>query len=269
MGGHVEPGLRRRRGAVDEHQGAGVVGHRGDLGDRVLGAEDVGDVGDGDELGTTLEERREGIHVEPPLGVDRRPVDGGPGALGELLPGNDVRVVLHLGQDDAVAGTDVGVAPRPGDEVDRLGGVADEDHLAAVSGADVAGDCRPGALVRRGRLGRERVRAAVDVGVVAALVVVDRLDRVEDPLGAGAAVEVGDRLAVDLAVERRELGADLGEREAGVRDGAVGPGADRALGRRLLHGRGGARRRRPPRPPRGSSRSLCPRARRPARDRLA
>ena len=39
--------------------------------------------------------------------------------------------------------------------------------LAAVGGAEVVGDRRPGALVGGGRLGRERVRAAVDVGVVA------------------------------------------------------------------------------------------------------
>ena len=122
-------------------------------------------------------------------------------------------MVLHLGEQDAVALADVGVAPGAGDEVDRLGRVADEDHLAPVAGADVVGDGRPRPLVGGGRLGRERVGAAVDVGVVGALVAVDRLDRGQHPLGAGAAVEVGDRLAVDLALERREGGADLLDRE--------------------------------------------------------
>ena len=136
------------------------------------------------------------------------PVDLGAGRLGELLPGDDVRVVLHLGEHDPVAGADVGGAPGAGDEVDRLGRVADEDDLAPVGGADVVGDGRAGALVGGGRLGGERVRAAVDVGVVAALVAVDRLDRGQHPLRAGAAVEVGERLAVDLARERREGGAD-------------------------------------------------------------
>ena len=110
-------------------------------------------------------------------------------------------------------GADVGVAPGARDEVDRLGRVADEDDLAAVGGADVVGDGRPRPLVGFGRLGREGVGAAVDVGVVAALVAVDRLDRGQHPLRAGAAVEVGDRLAVDLALQRREGGADLLDRE--------------------------------------------------------
>ena len=62
--GDVERQLRRRLGAVDEHQRAGVVGAGGDLGDRVLGAEHVGDVGDGDELRPALEQRRERVEVE-------------------------------------------------------------------------------------------------------------------------------------------------------------------------------------------------------------
>ena len=122
-------------------------------------------------------------------------------------------MVLHLGEEDPVAGADVGVAPGPGDQVDRLGRVADEDDLAAVGGADVVGDGRPRPLVGVGRLRGEGVGAAVDVGVVAALVAVDRLDRGQHPLGAGAAVEVGDRLPVDLALQRREGGADLLDRE--------------------------------------------------------
>ena len=123
------------------------------------------------QLRAPFEQRREGVHVEQPLVVDRRPVDLGPDPLGQLLPGDDVGVVLHLGEHDAVAGADVGVAPGAGDEVDRLGRVADEDHLAAVAGAEVAGDDVARPLVGGGRLGREGVGAAVDVRVVAALVV--------------------------------------------------------------------------------------------------
>ncbi len=136
-----------------------------------------------------------------------------PGALGEELPRDDVGVVLHLGEHDPVAGADVGCAPRVGDEVDRLGRVANEDDLATVGRAEVVGDGCASALVRGGCLGRERVGAAVDVGVMAALVAVDRLDRREHPLGAGAGVEIRDGLAVDLAREGRERLPDLLDRE--------------------------------------------------------
>jgi hypothetical protein len=125
--------------------------------------------------------------------------------------------MLELGDDDSISGAEVGVAPGAGDEVDGLRRVADEDDLAAVGGADVVGERCPSALVRRRRLGRERVRAAVDVGVVAALVAIDRLDRSEYPLRAGAGVQVGDGPAVDLAGERRERVADARDIEPGHR----------------------------------------------------
>jgi hypothetical protein len=197
-------------------------------------------VGDGDELRSAFQHRRVGVHLEQPLVVDRHPVDLRPDPLGQLLPGDDVGVVLHLGEDDAVTGADIGVAPGAGDEVDRLGRVADEDHLAPVGGADVVGDRGPRPLVGFGRLGREGVGAAVDVGVVAPLVAVDRLDRGQHPLGAGAAVEVGDRPAVDLALQGREGGAHLLDGERRCRS--------RALGAHRLH-LFEVRRRRLPRPP--------------------
>ncbi len=170
-------------------------------------------MGDGDDLGPAFEGASKLIHLQQPVVGHADPVDLGTGALGELLPGDDVGVVLHLGEHDPVAGRDVGVAPAAGDEVDRLGRVADEDHLAAVGCAEVVGDGRAGALECGGGLGREGVRAAVDVGVVAALVAVDRLDRGQDPLRAGAGVEVGDGLSVDLPRERRERLAHPFERK--------------------------------------------------------
>ena len=176
-------------------------------------------------FGAALEQRRVGVHVEQArLAIDRHPVDLRPDPLGQLLPGDDVGVVLHLGEDDAVALADVGAGPGARDQVDRLGRVADEDHLAPVGGAEVVGYRRPRPLISRRRLGRERVRAAVDVGVAGALVAVNRLDRGQHPLGAGAAVQVGDRLAVHLALESRKGGADLLDRERGG-----------ALCRRRLH----------------------------------
>ena len=136
-------------------------------------------------------------------------------------------MVLHLGQHDPVAGGDVRRAPGTGDEVQRLGRVANEDDLAPIRGPDVIGDGRSGALEGGGRLRRQRVSAPVDVGVVAALVAIDRLDRGQHPLRAGAAVEVGEWRAVDLALERREGGADLVDRIGLSRGSVTGRGFHR------------------------------------------
>ena len=48
----------------------------------------------------------------------------------ELLPRNDVGVVLEPGDDDLVARADVAAPPALGHEVDALGGAAHEDDLA-------------------------------------------------------------------------------------------------------------------------------------------
>ena len=50
----------------------------------------------------------------------------------DVLPGDEVRVVLELGHDDGVARPEVVEAPGVGDEVQTLGRVTDEDHLARV-----------------------------------------------------------------------------------------------------------------------------------------
>ena len=74
-----------------------------------------------------------------------------PRSLGQHEPGDDVGVVLHLGQDHDVAGAQVAAAPGVGDQVDRLGGVLGEDDLGSGSGrADEAARPRRGPARRGG-----------------------------------------------------------------------------------------------------------------------
>ena len=95
--------------------------------------------------------------------------------LAEELPGDDVRVVLHLGDEHLVALAHVLAAPGVGDQVDRLGHVAGEDRGAGLP-AHEGGDPLARALEQLGGLARQRVDAAVDVGVGVAVVGVDRPD---------------------------------------------------------------------------------------------
>ena len=65
------------------------------------------------------EQPLEGVEVELIVVGDRRPADRAAGARGELLPGDDVAVVLHQREHDFVAGFQVRIAPAARDEVDR------------------------------------------------------------------------------------------------------------------------------------------------------
>ena len=59
----------------------------------------------------------------------------------------------------------------------------------------------------------QRVDAAVDVGVVVLVVVVDGLDHRARALARSGAVQVHERLAVDLLIEDRKVAADAGDVE--------------------------------------------------------
>ncbi len=88
--------------------------------------ERVRDLGEGDELGARAEKLL--VSVEPNLAVivhghhfQHRARLGA-----ELLPGHDVGMMLEPGDDDLVVLADVLAAPALRNEIDGLGGPADE-----------------------------------------------------------------------------------------------------------------------------------------------
>ena len=129
------------------------------------------------------------------------------------------------------------------------------------------GDPLAGPLERVGGLARQLVDAAVDRRVGLALEAVHRLDHLLRPLRGGGRVEVGHPLAVELAPEHGEVGADVDERLVGdVRHSArlralpdelahlvlgAAPASPRSAGARAPRARG---RRAAARPPRSSPR---------------
>jgi len=127
-------------------------------------------------------------------------------------------VVLHLGDDDLVTGTEPearglrlgvrGVAHRVGDEVDRLGGVLGEHHLPDGRPHE-PGHGRAGRFVGVGRLLRELVGAPVDGGVVPLVVLALRVQHAGGLLRRGARVEVDQPApAADRTRQDGEVGPD-------------------------------------------------------------
>lgn len=102
-------------------------------------------------------------------------------------------------------------APPPAirDEVDRLGRAADEDQLV-LGGADEGRDPAPRLLVGERHLGRARIDAAVDGGVVGAERLGDGIDYHLRLLRAGGGVEVvpGPAVGGDQAGEVLAHGMD-------------------------------------------------------------
>ena len=87
------------------------MGHLDHLADRVDRPQRVAHVGERHELRLQAQEHLEDLEAEDPVVGDRDELEIAVLLLDEELPRDEVRVVLHLGQDDRVAAGDVPPAP--------------------------------------------------------------------------------------------------------------------------------------------------------------
>jgi hypothetical protein len=155
----------------------------------------VAGVDEAEELRALGQQVIERIQVEQPLIRHRHIAQGEAELVAQDLPGHDVGVVLHLGDEHLVARAQIGATPGVGHQVDALRRAAGEDHLAAVGRVDEAGDLLPRALEGRGGFLAQRVHPAVNVGIVAPVVVVHGLDHRHRLLAARRIVQVDQRRA--------------------------------------------------------------------------
>ena len=204
----VHPPVRGALRPVHDHEGPARVGGPGDLGDRVDRAERVAHVHEGHDLRPRGDQAIEAGQNQPPLVVEGDVPQAGAALLREQLPGHEVAVVLHLGEEDLVAPSDVAPAPGVRHEVEGLGDVAGEDDLGRLRRPQESGDLGARRLVLRGGALGDRVDAPVDVRVVLLVVPDHRLDHLARLLGGGRAVQIHQRLPIDALPEDRKIVAD-------------------------------------------------------------
>ena len=104
-------------------------------------------MGEGEQLHFRCEQVVEPVERQPALGVDGDEAQFQVEPLGEELPGDEIRVVLHFGEQDHVARAQELSAPRLRDKVDALGRPAREDDFLRQRRAEIAGDLRARGLV--------------------------------------------------------------------------------------------------------------------------
>ena len=174
---------------IDEAWDAVCVCYVDDLAHRIDCAEDVGEGGDSHHLRPWGEELLVRLHIELSLIANRDHAE-----LGALeLPGDDIGVVLHRGDDHLVSRLHkcptVGV--RHG--IDAIGGAPREDHLRSLPGVDEVGSGLPRRLVRLRRHPAEVVDAAVDIRIGVEVALRKPIDDALGTLCRGSVVEVGQR----------------------------------------------------------------------------
>ena len=253
--GHVQLQVRRGLGAVDHGGDAAAAGLSADFAYRIDRAQHVGDVGQRQQLYLAGQGPVQRLQVQAAIGEDFGDPDAGAGAFGYQLPGHDVGVVLHPRHQDHVAGPEPRQRPGVGDQVDGEGGAAAQDQLVGAH-AQEAGKLAAGRFVGLGGLGAQGVHGAADVGVVPAVEIVLGSDHRQRLLRGVGVVEVQQRLAVDLALQQREVGAYPCPVDAGV---AVSRVAGSGCGRRPIQ-RGLGGRVHAPSPPSDAARAASRRA---------
>ena len=214
---HVHRHVRHRLRAVHQHDRADRVCLLDDRTHRVDGAEGIGTVGDADKLGALRQQFAEPVEQQLTGVIDRDNLERRAHLLAQHLPRHDVGVVFHFRNENLVALPDVGPAPGLGHQIDGLGRAAHEHDFLRAARVEERTEGRARALVGRGGALAQSVHAAMDIGVIEAIVVVQRLDHRRRLLGGGGVVEVHQRLAVHHLAQNREIRAHARDIEPGGR----------------------------------------------------
>ena len=159
-------------------------------------AEHVGDMRQRDKLVLLGQVRFEPVEIDLPIFSQRADIDFRPGALGQHLPWDNVRMMLEHGQHDPVARREVRPAPAFRHEVDPLGRTTHEDDFVLGLCADKLGRPPPRRFIGARHLGRTCIDPAMDRRIVAAQRTAHRIDHHLRLLRGRGGVEIVPRLAV-------------------------------------------------------------------------
>ena len=121
--------MGHRLGAVDDNGGSVLVSHIDHELDGIHGAQGVRDMPERHQLGAAGKQLF--VSFEPQLACigDRHDPQRCTGLGTEDLPGDDVGMMFHPGDDHLIAWSHVLPSEAVGRQIDRLGRAADEDHL--------------------------------------------------------------------------------------------------------------------------------------------
>ena len=205
---HIGDEVRHALRTVSDDDRSQRMRQRRDLAHIRDGAQDVGRVRDRDHTSSRPEQVAEIVHVDGTVGRQPDQPDLRPRLLGYALPRNQVRMVLQQGRQDLIARFQIGSAPAHRHQIQSFGGVAHEDDLFGVFGADEPADPLARALVRVSGFDAQGVHAAVHVGIGGGVEVNKRVDHLTGFLGGGGVVEIDQRPTIDQPLQDREIGAD-------------------------------------------------------------
>src|SRR5262245_38702737 len=140
--------------------------------------------------------------------VDRSNAQTSALLLAEQLPRNNVRVVLHRGDENFIPGGDISAAISRRDQVDRLGCATSEDDLARLSRVYEGLRLDPRLFVFVSRALAEIMHASVNIRVIAFVVTRRSIYHGLRLLAGRRIIKINQWLSVDSLLQYREVFSD-------------------------------------------------------------
>src|SRR5258708_7341020 len=177
--------------------------------ERVDGDKGVGDVRYGNDLGSWSQQLLKLLEQQLAGVADWRNPQPCALLFAQDLPGHNVGVMLHGGDEHFVAGMNVSAAVGLRYKVDGFRGAANKDDLTRIGGIEERSHRPPRSFVLFRRMFRKEMHATMDVGVVPLVVPTNRINDHLRLLGRGCIVQVNQRPTVSPLPEDGEITADL------------------------------------------------------------
>ena len=144
------------------------------------------------------------------IAIDGQVTDPNADPLRQQLPGDNIAVVLHLGEQNLIAGLQVRGRPGLGHEVDAFGCAAREDDFVRRSSMDELSGALPCGLEGRSRAVAELVDTAMHVRIVVLVVMAQSIQHAEGLLTRSRIVQIDQGMSVDFLIENRKVSPESG-----------------------------------------------------------
>ena len=175
---------------VTHHQCVGGPRDAHDVAHRIQRPHGIRHVVERDDLRARTHERAQRLEVDALIVREGANEERRAACDGELLPRDEVRMVLECGDDDLVTRPDVFMPPGGRHEVERLRGAAREDQAVRIRNTKELRNPRTRRVVAFRGAGREIVRAAMRIRIVPLIVIAHRVEHDTGLLGSGRRIQV-------------------------------------------------------------------------------
>ena len=169
-----------------------------DFSNGIYCAERIRNVHDANKFGLIRKERGVGFHVEIARIEHGNDLKNSTRFFSSNLPWHNIRMVLHVGDENLIASRELSFHETMRDKIDPLSRTAHKDNFVLIRCANKLGSFGASRLVGVCRLLAEIVNAAMDVGILRAVVAVDGFDYGSGLLRCSTVIQEGQRFTPHL-----------------------------------------------------------------------